>query len=277
MADLDQSETITFDEYTRFAALLENDTLYASLIIDHNADGKVYRKDLEILIQNGKHTTSTSTTYNESYLLDKINALFAGKQSIKVESPKFITLLHLLEDDVLEQNYQNVAIDGRISASDLIYVLSDQGFVPSKKLTNAVFEFVQKQPTKTVSRSQFRALFKILRRVLIKKRAATTTAAAAAIDETKDDAGDAAQLTRTDLKEYLIQNNPNISNVDEATNICFDIFDNDRSNTLSLSELRIAHDNSTLSSGTLKKKPKMTTLQSLGIGAISGAAGSCRF
>ena len=164
MADLDQSETITFDEYTRFAALLENDTLYASLIIDHNADGKVYRKDLEILIQNGKHTTSTSTTYNESYLLDKINALFAGKQSIKVESPKFITLLHLLEDDVLEQNYQNVAIDGRISASDLIYVLSDQGFVPSKKLTNAVFEFVQKQPTKTVSRSQFRALFKILSR-----------------------------------------------------------------------------------------------------------------
>ena len=287
MADLDQSETITFDEYTRFAALLENDTLYASLIIDHNADGKVYRKDLEILIQNGKHTTSTtstSTTYNESYLLDKINALFAGKQSIKVESPKFVTLLHLLEDDVLEQNYQNVAIDGRISASDLVYVLSDQGFVPSKKLTNAVFEFVQKQPTKTVSRSQFRALFKILRRVpqlerslLIKKRAATTTAEAAAIDETKDDAGDAAQLTRTDLKEYLIQNNPNISNVDEATNICFDVFDNDRSNTLSLSELRIAHDNSTLSSGTLKKKPKMTTLQSLGIGAISGAAGSCRF
>ena len=56
------SETITFDEYTRFAALLENDTLYASLIIDHNADGKVYRKDLEILIQNGKHTTSTTST-----------------------------------------------------------------------------------------------------------------------------------------------------------------------------------------------------------------------
>ena len=251
MADIDQNGTITFDEYSNFAQLLDHDVLYAAFLIDTDNDGKVERKAMEQLLQHN---------INNASLLD---SLFQGSSSMSVGSQTFVRLLHVLEDDVLAKSWGTVAVDDQITASDLLGILSDHGFVSNEKLTNSVFRFVQRQPTQTISQSQFRALFKVLRRVpqfekLLLKRQ----------DKKKE-------LTKQELAAFLIQVNPNISNPAEAVDVCFGVFDTDTSNTLSLSEMRMAHDNSVLSSGGHTKKAKMSTAQSLMIGAVSGATGSC--
>lgn len=55
--------------------------------------------------------------------------------------------------------------------------------------------------------------------------------------------------------------------------VCFNVFDLNQSNALDISELKLLSSNSSLS--LKKEKKKMTTSQSLLIGAVSGAAGSC--
>ena len=280
MADLDQNGTITFDEYSNFAKLLDHDILYASFLVDTDNDGKVQRQDMEkILRKNNDNNNSNNNNKQSNKVV--LDSLFRGNNTLNVESQTFIRLLHVLEEDVLEASFRKVAVNDAVSASDLIGSLSDHGFMPSEELTNSVFQFVQQQPTQTVSHSQFRALFKVLRRVpqlerLLKLKVGANVIVSNNTDNTDNTNTQAkVELTRQELNDYLVRINPDISNSQEAVDVCFGIFDVDSSNTLSLSEMRMAHDNSSLSNGGMKKQSKMTTVQSLMIGAVSGAAGSC--
>ena len=289
LADANSSGTITLEEYFKFAELINDDTLFASLLLDLNSDGTVSREELNNMLARRGERSERSMVISDQVL----DTLFEGKSCIDIQSNVFRKLLFLLEEDVLERGYVQVADDGTnggaigsVSASDLVVALSNQGFNPSEKLVDAVFKFCQKQPTQTVSRSQFRALFKALRQVpkierMLKRREVVDGESdSGECDSGESDSGESEssrEFTKKDYREYLLRVSPNISNVDEAVNICFEIFDQDRSDSLSLKELRVVHDNSVLSSGMGaggENQKKMTTMQSLGIGAVSGAAGS---
>jgi hypothetical protein len=238
LTDIDANELITFEENEHFFSLLEQDAFFASLILDKNASGDITKEEISQLIHNRNYISK-----------EKVNLLFnnnvqdTGSKSadkINVHSKNFTLLLNLLENDVLETTYRQVAsvnengIEG-VSASDLLVIMTDQGYIPNKKLTDSIFNYISKEENHLLTKSKFRALFKIMKRlpklerILINKKKNkfntlksddTATATTAAKNSYIND-DESLFITKDDLKKYLMKFNPTISNVDEAVNVSF--------------------------------------------------------